>query len=64
MAFMSVKEVADKFSITKNIVRGAINSGELQAYKPGGNRAGYRISDEDAESWWQTKIANIGKEGK
>jgi len=51
----TVKDLSSKYNVTENTIRKAIKLGELVAVKPGGNKTGYRIDEDDAKSWWDSK---------
>jgi len=44
---LTVNEVAERMRVIPLTVRRWINAGELRAIKPGGDRAGWRIDEDD-----------------
>lgn len=54
MELMTVNEVAEKLKVTPLTVRRWINAGQLQGYHLG-DRAGWRISEEDLRSFLESR---------
>ncbi|MCM8900565.1 excisionase family DNA-binding protein [Caldicoprobacter algeriensis] len=53
--FMKIKEAAQYFSVSKDVLYRAIKKGELRAYKPNGRD--YLVKVIEVEKWIESKIA-------
>lgn len=53
--FMKIKEAAQYFSVSKDVLYRAIKKGELRAYKPNGRD--YLLKVSEVEKWIESKIA-------
>ncbi len=60
---LSVGDVADRLKVTEDTVRRWLREGRLQAYRLGGGRSGWRISEADLRRFLESTRRPEGQEG-
>jgi excisionase family DNA binding protein len=61
---MTVAEVATRVRITEYTVRHWLQTGRLKGYRPGGNRAGWRIRKSDFDQFLEASVNNQAQQLK
>ena len=54
---LTVNEVSERVRVIPLTVRRWIKSGELKAFKPGGDRAGWRIDEDDLAAFVEQRTS-------